>query len=213
MNINIVNDRRLSLKPFLLAWLLIAALFGCLGWADTLEGLKKATGKISSVQADFVQEKHLKILSKPLISKGVMYYKAPSSLRWEYKAPIQSVLLMQNGHTKRFQNDGSGYKEESSADMPAMQMVMGQITQWLSGNFGDAAVFSAKMEKGRKIILTPQKKAFADIIARIELHLSDTPGMIAAVLIYEGPDAFTRMDFGQTVINPDLPDEIFHKVP
>lgn len=213
MNITIVNHQRLSLKPFFLRLLLIVTLFGCLGWADTLEGLKKATGKISSVQAEFVQQKHLKILSKPLISKGVMYYKAPSSLRWEYKVPIQSVLLMQNGHTKRFQNDGSGYKEENSADMPSMQMVMAQITQWLSGNFSDDAMFSAKMEKGRKIILTPQKKAFADIIARIELHLSDTPGMIAAVLIYEGPDAFTRMDFGHTIINPDLSDEIFSKAP
>jgi outer membrane lipoprotein-sorting protein len=213
VKITLFKDQSLNLNAFLPAWLLIVALFGCLGWADTLEGLKQATGKISSVQADFVQQKHLKILSKPLISKGVMYYKAPSSLRWEYKAPIQSVLLMQNGHTKRFQNDGGGYKEESSADMPSMQMVMAQITQWLSGDFSDDAIFSAKMEKGRKIILTPQKKGFADIIARIELHLADTPGMIAAVVIYEGPDAFTRMDFGHTIINPDLPDEIFHKVP
>jgi outer membrane lipoprotein-sorting protein len=213
VKITIVKDQSLSLKSLLLAWLLIVALLGCLGWADTLEGLKQATGKISSVQADFVQQKHLKILSKPLISKGVMYYKAPSSLRWEYKAPIQSVLLMQNGHTKRFQNDGSGYKEERGANMPSMQMVMAQITQWLSGNFSDDALFSAKMEKGRKIILTPQKKGFADIIARIELHLAENPGMIAAVLIFEGPDAFTRMDFNQTIINPDLPEEIFHKVP
>jgi outer membrane lipoprotein-sorting protein len=193
--------------------MLIIALLGCLGWADTLEDLRSKTDKIASVQASFVQEKHLKILSKPLISKGVMYYKAPSSLRWEYKEPFKSVLLMKNSHAKRFYNNGDGFKEEHGTNMPSMQMVMGQITQWLSGNFKDDPMFEAKMRAGRKIILTPKEKSLADIIAHIDLNLSNTPGIIDSVLIHEGPDARTRMDFSRTVINPSLADEIFEKVP
>lgn len=209
-----VSGRPFIPKHGILFWalILIIALLGCLGWADTMEDLRTATGKITSVQACFVQEKHLKILSKPLISKGVMYYKAPSSLRWEYKEPISSVLIMQNSHTKRFYNDGKGFKEESSANMPSMQMVMVQITQWLSGDFKDDPMFEAEMEAGRKITLTPKEKSLAGIITRIDLHLSNTPGMIDTVLIHEGPDAYTRMDFNQTVVNPPLADEIFQKV-
>lgn len=211
------SGKRSSQKNFYrkraLALLLPIALFFCLGWADSLEDLKAATGKITSVQADFVQAKHLKILSKPLISKGVIYYKAPGSLRWEYQEPIRSILLAHNGKTRRFQGDGSRFSEEKSANIQFMQVVMTQISQWLAGNFNDDAIFTTKMVTGRKIILTPKEKNFAGIIERIELNLSDTPGVIDRVMIYEQADAYTQMDFSRTRINPELADDIFQKAP
>jgi outer membrane lipoprotein-sorting protein len=207
------SPRKIVRRKSVLAMLLPAALFWCLGWADSLETLKAATGKITSVKADFVQSKHLKILSKPLISKGVIYYKSPGSLRWEYIEPIRSILLAHNGKTKRFHGDGDRFSEENSADTPFMQVVMTQISQWFAGNFNDDALFSARMELGRKIVLTPKNKNFTGIIAKIELYLSNTPGVIDRVMIHEGADAYTRMDFSQTSINPELADDIFQKTP
>ena len=61
--------------------------FLCIGWAGSWDELKSAAGTVTSVRADFIQEKHLAILAKPLVSTGVFYYQAPRSLRWEYSRP------------------------------------------------------------------------------------------------------------------------------
>ncbi len=63
------------------------------GWANTWDGIKARAMKIKSVKAEFIQEKHLKILKKPLISKGIFYYKSPGSLRWEYFSPVSAAFL------------------------------------------------------------------------------------------------------------------------
>ena len=63
--------------------LLIAASVLCLGWADTFEEIQAAAGKVTSLQARFVQEKHLPILTRPLVAKGYFVFQGPDSLRWE----------------------------------------------------------------------------------------------------------------------------------
>ena len=46
-------------------------------FADDWEEKKNVAKNIKSVSAKFTQEKHLKILKKPLISKGKFFFTAP----------------------------------------------------------------------------------------------------------------------------------------
>ena len=50
---------------------MIVASFFTLGWADSFEGIRAAAEKIHSLEADFVQEKHMRILARPLIDSLV----------------------------------------------------------------------------------------------------------------------------------------------
>ena len=52
----------MNLKQTYLAIALAAASFLSLGWADNWEGIKSGAAGIKSIRADFVQEKHMKIL-------------------------------------------------------------------------------------------------------------------------------------------------------
>ena len=96
--------------------ILLIASYLCIGWADTLVGIQDKAGEINSVMANFIQEKHLKILSKPLISKGTFYYQIPQSLRWEYTSPFQSILLMHNGNIKRHIKGNESVKQNACAE-------------------------------------------------------------------------------------------------
>lgn len=49
---------------------------------------------LRSVQANFFQEKHLKILAQPISARGVFAFQAPRSLRWEYLYPLHTLLLV-----------------------------------------------------------------------------------------------------------------------
>ena len=191
--------------------LLITA-FLCIGWADTWEGIKSAAATITSVRAEFVQEKHMEILAKPLVSKGVFYFQAPNSLRWEYRSPVQSILLMHDGRTKRYLKRNGAIIEDEGAHLQSMQVVLQDIAQWLNGRFEENPAFSASLEPDRKIVLRPKEKSLAAIIQRIELILSDRPGIIAAVMIYEGENSYTRFEFKNTILNQPLQDSIFRKI-
>ena len=174
-------------KPlFFIKTIFLLSAFMCLGWADTWEGIKKTASTVTSVRAEFVQEKHMEILARPLVSKGIFYFKAPNSLRWEYRSPVQSILLMHDGRTKRYLKRNGAIIEDEGAHLQSMQVVLQDISQWLSGRFEENPAFSASLEPGRKIVLRPKEKSLATMIQRIELILSDRPGIISAVMIYEG---------------------------
>ena len=51
---------------------------------------------IVSLEADFVQTKHVALMSEPQVSTGHMTYRAPDYLRWEYLTP-QAVVWETDG--------------------------------------------------------------------------------------------------------------------
>jgi hypothetical protein len=90
-----------------------------------------------------------------------------------------------------------------------MQFVMPEISGWLGGRFQDNPMFDASLDGINKILLVPKDPGMARFIQRIELLMSDRPGVIEQVLIFESDDAFTRMVFSHTQVNPALDDRLF----
>jgi len=161
-----------------------------IAWADNWNQIKDAAGQVNTVRCDFIQEKHMKIFANPLVSKGVLYFKVPGSLRWEYISPIRSVLLTHKGRTKRFVKRKDGFIEDSSANLQTMGFVLKEITMWLNGRFDENPQFTATLKAGHKIILLPKEKSFSMMIQKIELMLSSKPGIIKSVTIFESEDSF-----------------------
>ncbi|MCP4629451.1 MAG: outer membrane lipoprotein carrier protein LolA [bacterium] len=197
---------------FLIRALFLLTAFMCLGWADSWEGLKSAAGTVTSVRAGFTQEKHMKILVRPLVSEGILLFQGPDSLRWEYTHPVQSVLLMHKGKTRRFVQKNGNFVEDASANLQSMQVVVQEITQWLNGRFDENPTFTARLEPGRKIVMAPREESFARLIQRIEVLLSDRPAVIKSVMIFESQDSFTKLEFKDVILNQKLDDALFRKV-
>lgn len=154
----------------------------------------------------------MKVLVRPLISAGLLFYQTPDSLRWEYQRPIQSILITHAGNTKKYiQKDGK-IIADASASTPAMQFVLEEISRWLKGRFDENPLFTASLETGRRIILTPNYKGIADMIQRIELVLSERPGVMDSVRIYESENSYTLLKFTQVELNRPLDRKLFEGV-
>jgi outer membrane lipoprotein-sorting protein len=193
-------------------FVLIASSCFTIGWAESWDQIKNAAGLVHTVRCDFIQEKHMKILANPLVSKGVFYFKVPGSLRWEYESPIKSILLMHKGKTKRFVMKDDRFIEDSSANLQAMGFVLKEITMWLNGRFDENPQFTASLKAGYKIVLLPKEKSFSMMIQKIELIFSDRPGIIKAVTIYESDNSFTRLVFNNARLNEKIDDSMFRKI-
>lgn len=51
--------------------------------------------QVKSLSVDFVQERYLKSVTRPLITPGRMYFKAPGSLRWQLGEPPKLIALQE----------------------------------------------------------------------------------------------------------------------
>lgn len=182
-----------------------------IGWGGSWEELRSAAGEVQSVRAEFIQEKHMKILARPLVSSGVFYYRSPASLRWEYRAPLRNILLMDADRTERWVETAGSLVKEAGANLQAMQIVLEQVSQWLDGRFDQNPMFSARLDPGPVIVMTPREKAFTKMIQRIEVRLSDRPGVIDTVTIHETDAAFTRLVFKNVVLNPSIDGSLFRQ--
>ena len=49
--------------------------------------------KIKSVEAEFIQERFLKTLNRPLVNPGRLWFKAPGSLRWQIGEPPKTIAV------------------------------------------------------------------------------------------------------------------------
>ena len=182
------------------------------GAAQGWQQIRAAARQITSIHADFVQEKRMPILARPLVSTGTLDYRAPDCLRWEYRTPIRSILLMYKGRVQRYFAVDGRLTKDAGMDAGAFNVVVQQITQWLNGDFDRNPAFTARLAPGPRIVLEPRDEAFRAMIRRIEVGLSERPGVIRSVTIYEPGDAVTRLEFRNIAVNPDIPDAVFRKV-
>jgi outer membrane lipoprotein-sorting protein len=164
---------------------------------------------IHSIQADFTQEKHLKILARPLISTGKFTFAAPQSLRWEYITPIPSILLMHGGKIRKYAVKNGEFVEDQGMRLDSMQIVLAEISNWLDGRFTENDVFSVSFPDPKTVLLLPKEQSFANLISRIELKLADQQGLLDRVTIFEGQESYTIMTFTNRVLNTEIPTAVF----
>jgi outer membrane lipoprotein-sorting protein len=193
---------------------ILAVFLGCgllVGWGQSWEEIRRGSAGVNTVQAGFVQHKHLKILSRPLVSEGRFYFRSPDALRWEYLSPVRSVLLLHKGDVKRYIQQNNRLIEDNQSRVQVMKFVLPEIAAWNRGNFDSSQTFTAALNPGRKsrIILTPKDKGMKAMIQAIEITLSDKPGEIETVRIIESDEAYTVIEFKNVRTNKRLDDILF----
>jgi len=77
--------------------------------AQFKEGFVKTASNTSTIQADFIQEKHSSYFQQPLISKGKFAYDQSGKMRWEQTIP-ESYIMLITGNTLKIKKNG---KEET----------------------------------------------------------------------------------------------------
>jgi hypothetical protein len=133
-------------------------------------------------------------------------------VRWEYEAPVKSILLMHEGSVRRYTKGEQGIIEDAGAALQSMNVVLQEIALWSRGRFNESPSFTAVLQEGRgpAILLTPRDTGLAKIISAIEIELEpDRPGVISKITIREGEGGATALQFSDVHINEALNDSVF----
>ncbi|MBN2574562.1 MAG: outer membrane lipoprotein carrier protein LolA [Deltaproteobacteria bacterium] len=183
-------------------------------WYQSLDSIREAASTLKTLQASFTQTRTLRILRKPLVSRGILAYRRPDDLRWEYQSPLATLLVVRKGNAQRWLRRGHEWVTDHSAKLEAMKLVLGEIGLWLDGNFNASKTFRPELRppgKGRPahVRLVPLDPSLGKIIAAIAISFGEKPGTVGAIDIFEHGEGVTHIAFDDLRANQDLPDERF----
>lgn len=160
-------------KYVILLWTtILMTIFSHYGYATTLEQLQRQFNQYPVTRADFVQDRYIQGLAKPLNSTGKMIITKNSGLWWQQQAPFLMTLKMNDRRM-----------EQQVANQPSQIITADAQPQLFQFNSLLTAMFDADKETLEKnftiklssqgeqwlLILTPKVSPLDKIFDQIEL--------------------------------------------
>lgn len=149
--------------------------------------INAAVSKIETMQCDFVQTKHMKMLNNKMVSTGIMAYKQSDKLRWEYKKPYTYVFILNGTKVylkKESQNDVIDIKQNKVFKSIAEIMMNSVIGKCLTNNT-EFKVSISDVNNQWVASLIPQKKELKQMYSKIILYFGKASSIIQKVEMIE----------------------------
>ena len=174
------------------------------------QSLAKNTAAIQTIQSDFVQTKHLSLLSDKIISKGKFYYHKEDKVRIEYITPFQYLLVMNAGQI--MVKDEQKTSKINTRNSKAMQSVNRIMIDCMRGTvFTNPDFKVAAYENGTDYLLSlvPANDAMRKMFKQIDVYLGKNNYDVDRLTMTEQGGDYSDMDFTHTQHNTTLNDALF----
>ena len=162
---------------------------------EIIQKMAAAAGEIRTVQCDFTQTRHTKLLKKEQVSEGRMSCQLPDKLRWEYLKPRAKTILLDNSKSL----PSRGGMEDSMA-----RMIMNSVT---GKSMTDSTTFLVTAEEKPTeyvAILVPQRKEMKRVFAKLVLHFDIKQSTVTMVELHEKNGDRTVIELHNIHINEEL---------
>ncbi len=177
-----------------------------------MEKISAHTSEVTSLQADFTQEKVLSFLNDPIQSSGQFWFQQPEQIRWEYQQPYPYIIIMNNG-VMTVKDEGDEY----STDLSAHKM-FGQLNELISGSIQgrllseDENYSKSFFEDEEHIIVQfdPKDADLKDYLKYIEIYFSKNTLNVVTLIMTEAGGDFTKIHFVNSVMNQTIDENVFH---
>jgi outer membrane lipoprotein-sorting protein len=199
---------------------LIILLFPVLGFSQAFKAVKDTTAlkqKIesmskttTSIEADFIQEKNLSMLSEKITSKGHFVFKKENLLRWEYASPSKYLIVINKDKiiikdekktTKYDMNSNKVFKEINDIMLSCVQGTIFKSNKFKTSYF--------ESDKGYKLELIPQVKNMKETFKKINLYFDKTVTSVSKMEMVESNEDITSLDFTNKKLNGPIAETIF----
>ena len=179
--------KRLLIFMLSLCLVSVSAIAQRINEAAVKSQINAAAAKLRTMQCDFVQTKHMRMLNDKMVSRGRMYYVQPNKLRWEYISPYTYTFVLNNSQVmmsrgKKNQvidvNQSKVFKEITRI---MMNSVVGKCL-----NYGkDFKTSIAGTSTEWIATLVPLKKNMKQMFQTIKIHFNKQRSMVSVVELLE----------------------------
>ena len=174
-----------------------------------LTGLKSTLAGMNSIKGDIKQEKSFAFLTDKLVSTGVFLYQKESKLRWEFKDPIDYVILI-NENSMRLREEGveKKYKGMNQILRQVKEIILGCIDGSIMSNSNYKTVFSTDGSNIR-IQLQPKEKNLKEFIKQIDVEFAKSGSILKKVTLTDPSGDMTDIHFSNVQSNQKIDAALF----
>ncbi len=173
-------------------------------------GIEQMAANTTSIKANFKQEKYLSILSNKIDSEGVILFKKPNLLRWEYKSPFEYIIVL-NGNEIVIK-DQEKVNAFDIGGSQAFKEVNNLIINSVQGNILDNEQFHIEYYESEKLYLaklTPKDDKMKQFLQGIDIHFDKKDFSVSKVKLIESAGDYTLITFADKKMNENIPDASF----
>ena len=107
--------------------------------AADLEGvisqLEERVSGIETLRAEFVEQKSLAVLDRPLVLKGTILMQKPDLFSWKVREPFRYSMVIRGEVVEQWDEDTRRVDRISLSGNPIFKMAIQQMRDWLSGTY------------------------------------------------------------------------------
>ncbi|MEG1555261.1 MAG: outer membrane lipoprotein carrier protein LolA [Bacteroidales bacterium] len=175
--------------------------------------ITEASKKTQSMQCNFTQDKKISFMTETSSSSGIMYYKNPTSIRWEYLTPQSYLFIVHNDkiYLKNNQGGASQFNANGNKMFKAMsEMILGFINGKELQNSHNFKIEYYLNEKQVLVKLIPIQKEMKQMMTSIELYLDPKNYLAQKIIMNEKNGDTTLFTFKNIQRNISISDSKFN---
>ena len=176
-----------------------------------IEKIDKTASAMTGMQCEFTQTKSMKLLSKEMQSKGIMYFKRPNKLRWQYTSPYDYTFIL-NGDKVQIKSSKSTKNIDVQGNKMFLQITNIILNSVTGGSLKSSSDFNVEVYKKDNSYfakLFPKKKEFKQLYQVIEIYFDPALTMVNSVRMVEKTGDETRVNLINTKLNVAVDEKMF----
>lgn len=153
-----------------------------------LERMTEGFHSVKSLQAEFLQERHMTMFLDVLSAKGTIYFERPDKLRWELTEPYASILIFNSGNVAKFNREKGKYVKMNLGMEDMFRESLRQILSIMRGDFRKVRKdYNISMSHGKDylLVMRPVSAGMAKVIKSLELSIDGRSNYVTKIVILE----------------------------
>ena len=178
---------------------------------QVLAKMDQSSKALRSLQCDFIQSKRMKILSKEMQSKGILYFKKPDKIRWQYTSPYDYTFIM-NGDKVQIKSAKSTKNIDIQGNKIFRQITTIILNTVTGGGIMNSADFNVELYKSGDIYfakMLPKKKEVKQVYSSIEVYFNSALTMVETIKMVEKSGEYTVVKLVAPKINATISESVF----
>ena len=204
------------MRRFLVTSLALLLSLAAYSQSSSQEEIIREINRISSgihyLECDFVQTKHLKILSDKMVSKGKMYFEQPGRLRWEYLSPYEYVFIL-NGDQVMLKNAARTDVIDVNRNKMFKEIARIMMNSIMGSCLSDEKSFNTTIKETPEewvATLIPLKKDMKQMWSKLVLHFDRARKIVSMVEMYENNGDHTTIVMQNVSQNKPIDKAVFN---
>jgi outer membrane lipoprotein-sorting protein len=182
--------------------------------AKILDAFDRKQKETSTLEASFTERKELKLLAKPVMSRGQFFYTKPNQVRWEYVEPERKVFVItENMYVAYYP------ALKRAEEVPIKKFIgkrlfrfigLGQSIDDLGKYYEIRLAPQSDIKETHLLLLSPRKKRIRDRVAEMKIWVDGATFLPRQLQYIESDGDSTLLAFQDIRVNVEVATNRFH---